>query len=99
MEPKSWKRPFQHGNCLVQVEPGMVAAVKITVCPDSKEARINIVDLCVNPWGHVLADNFILTDNKDENLNALSASALLIEDFEKDNYGDWKAVKIEEDAK
>lgn len=64
-----------------------------------KEVRINIVDLCVNPWGHVLADNFIMTDNKDENLNTLSPTTLLIEDFEKDSYGTWKSLNIEEEAK
>ena len=48
-----------------------------------KEARIKIIDLCVNPWGHILADQFVLTDQMDENLNNLSASPLLIEDFEK----------------
>lgn len=60
-----------------------------------KDASIRIIDLCVNPWGHVLADNFVLTDNKDENLNSLSPSAVLIEDFEKDNYGTWKTLEIE----
>ena len=60
-----------------------------------KQARIKIIDLCVNPWGHVLADQFVLTDKMDENLNNLSASALLIEDFEKNTYGKWESVKIE----
>jgi uncharacterized protein (DUF608 family) len=64
-----------------------------------KKASIRIIDLCVNPWGHVLADNFILTDNKNENLNKLSPSAILIEDFEKDNYGTWKSIPIEAGAK
>ena len=63
-----------------------------------KEASIRIVDLCVNPWGHVLADNFVLTNNQNENLDQLSPTALLIEDFEKDNYGTWKSVNIEAGA-
>ena len=63
-----------------------------------KEASIKIIDLCVNPWGHVLADNFILTDNKNENLSKLSPTSILIEDFEKDNYGTWEPVNIEAGA-
>ncbi len=61
-----------------------------------KEARIKIIDLCVNPWGHILTDQFVLTDQMDENLNNLSATALLIEDFEKNTYGTWESVKIGE---
>ncbi len=61
-----------------------------------KEARIRIIDLCENPWAHVLADNFVLTDNKDENLNQLSLLALLIEDFEKENYGTWEKITDDE---
>jgi uncharacterized protein (DUF608 family) len=64
-----------------------------------KQVSVRIIDLCVNPWGHILADNFILTDNKDENLNNLSSTAILIEDFEKDNYGTWKSVNIEAGVK
>ncbi len=61
-----------------------------------KEIRIKIIDLCVNPWGHVLADQFVITDNKEEDLNKLSASARLIENFEKNNYENWEVVKDEE---
>lgn len=62
-----------------------------------KQARIQIIDLCVNPWGHVLADQFVLTNNKNENLNALSSSAVLIDDFEKNDLGTWTEVKIDAD--
>jgi uncharacterized protein (DUF608 family) len=61
-----------------------------------KLAQIQIIDLCVNPWGHILADQFVLTNNKNENLNALSSSAVLIEDFEKNDLGTWTDVKIDE---
>lgn len=61
-----------------------------------KEARIRIVDSSTDPWGHILADQFILTNNPDENLNSLSNTALLIEDFERDTYRNWKIIKDEE---
>jgi uncharacterized protein (DUF608 family) len=57
-----------------------------------KTAVIQIVDKCVSPWGHVLADQFVLTDNSEEDLNNLSPKAQLIEDFERDNYGDWEKI-------
>lgn len=62
-----------------------------------KEARIKIIDMCVNPWGHVLADQFVLTNNPGENLDNPSSSALLVEDFEKDSYVKWETVKSEEE--
>ncbi len=60
-----------------------------------KKAVIQIVDKCVSPWGHILADQFVLTDNPNENLASLSSAAQLIEDFEKDDYGNWKVMKSE----
>jgi len=62
-----------------------------------KQAQIQIIDLCVNPWGHVLADQFVLTNNKNENLNALSSSVVLIDNFEKNDLGTWTEVKIDAD--
>ena len=57
-----------------------------------KTAKIRIVDMGVSGWGHVLADQFVLTDNADENLLAPSASATLLADFEGDDWGDWKVA-------
>lgn len=61
-----------------------------------KQARIQIIDLCVNEWGHVLADQFVLTNNKDEDLNTPSHSSVLLEDFEKDSLDTWAEVKIDD---
>jgi uncharacterized protein (DUF608 family) len=58
-----------------------------------KKAVIQIVDHATGGWGHILADQFVLTDNSAENLNNLTSDAQLIEDFEKDNYGNWEVVK------
>lgn len=63
-----------------------------------KEARIRIVDLCTSPWGHVLADNFVLTDLEKENLRNPSSSAAMIADFEQSGYGDWEKVASDETA-
>ncbi len=60
-----------------------------------KKAVIQIVDQGTGAWGHVLADQFVLTDDPNENLNSLSSSAQLIEGFENDNYGNWEVVKPE----
>lgn len=57
-----------------------------------KEVVIRIVDEANGPWGHILADQFVLTDSPDENLHQLSADALLLADFEGDGYGNWKAI-------
>jgi len=58
-----------------------------------KKAVIQIVDKATEGWGHIMADQFVLTDNSDENINSLTSDAQLIEDFEKDSYYKWEVVK------
>jgi uncharacterized protein (DUF608 family) len=60
-----------------------------------KKAVIQIVDQATGGWGHILADQFVLTDNASENLVILSGTAQLIEGFENDNFGPWEVVKPE----
>jgi len=60
-----------------------------------KKAIIQIVDQGTGGWGHILADQFVLTDDAAENLASLSINAQLIEDFEKESYGNWEIVKPE----
>lgn len=62
-----------------------------------KKACLKIIDLDVFEWGHILADRFVLTDNRKEQLDRLSSSALLLADFEGDDYGDWKIIDAEEE--
>jgi uncharacterized protein (DUF608 family) len=64
-----------------------------------KEALIRIVDQDVNPWGHVLADQFVLTDNQNEDISKPSADAVLVADFENDNYNGWKKIQENETEK
>jgi uncharacterized protein (DUF608 family) len=60
-----------------------------------KKAVIQIVDQGTGGWGHILADQFVLTDDPNENLVNLSSSAQLLEGFENDNYDSWEVVKPE----
>ncbi|MGV8137190.1 MAG: GH116 family glycosyl hydrolase [Mangrovibacterium sp.] len=60
-----------------------------------KNAVIQITDQSTDPWGHVLADQFMLTDNPNEDLARPSAEALLIADFEGEGYGEWKKLPEE----
>jgi uncharacterized protein (DUF608 family) len=58
-----------------------------------KKAVIQIIDNATGSWGHIMADQFVLTDNSGENLNNLTSGTQLIEDFEKDNFGKWEIMK------
>lgn len=60
-----------------------------------KKAVIQIVDNATGGWGHIMADQFVLTDNSEENLHNLSFDAQIIEDFEKNNFGNWEIIKPE----
>lgn len=57
-----------------------------------KKACIKVIDLDVHPWGHILADQFVLTNNKEENIKALSSAATLLADFEGQGWGEWQTV-------
>ncbi|MGQ8334932.1 GH116 family glycosyl hydrolase [Sunxiuqinia sp. A32] len=63
-----------------------------------KEATIQIVDQDTYPWGHILADQFVLTDNPNENLSNLSDDAILVADFENDNYNGWKKIQDSQES-
>lgn len=58
-----------------------------------KKAVIQIVDHATEGWGHIMADQFILTDNSEENLQSPAPEAQVFEDFEKETYGPWETVK------
>ena len=62
-----------------------------------KKAIVKVIDLDVYPWGHILADQFVLTDNKNENLYSLSSAATLLADFEGVNWGDWQVIDSSEE--
>lgn len=64
-----------------------------------KKASIKVIDLDVHPWGHVLADQFVLTNNKEEDIKALSSSATLLADFETQGWGDWQIIDSSADEK
>lgn len=46
-----------------------------------KKAFIKVIDLDVYPWGHILADQFVLTNNKEEDIKDLSSTATLLDRF------------------
>lgn len=64
-----------------------------------KNAVIRVVDLDVYPWGHILADQFVLTDNANENIYDLSASSILLADFEGNTNGNWEVIDSSEEEK
>lgn len=65
----------------------------------NKKAVIQIVDDAGGSWGHVLADQFVLTNNPDENLRNLSSDAVLIADFENDSYNQWEKLNQSDEAR
>ena len=40
-----------------------------------KKAFVKVIDLDVYPWGHILADQFVLTDNRNEDIYNLSSTS------------------------
>lgn len=57
-----------------------------------KKAVVKIIDLDVYPWGHILADQFVLTNDKNENLYDLSSTTTLLADFEDNDWGGWQIM-------
>ncbi|MCL3780019.1 hypothetical protein EMN47_06410 [Prolixibacteraceae bacterium JC049] len=60
--------------------------------------KVQIIDNSTSGWGHILADQFILTNNKNENLEQPSANATILNSFEKEGALAWE-VETEKDAK
>ena len=58
----------------------------------AKEARLKFIDLDTYGWGHILADQFILTDNRDESIRNPANSAIVIADFEADHLAGWEKI-------
>jgi uncharacterized protein (DUF608 family) len=64
-----------------------------------QRVRIQIVDQSTSAWGHVLADQFVISDEPIEDLKTGSGNAIVndltraavLADFEGDDYGDWVA--------
>ena len=61
-----------------------------------KEGRLKFVDLDTYGWGHILADQFILTDNPEESMRNPSETAILLADFEKENLEGWERITPEQ---
>lgn len=64
-----------------------------------KKAFVKVIDLDVYPWGHILADQFVLTDNRNEDIYNLSSTSTLLADFESNSWGDWQVVDSSEEEK
>ena len=54
-----------------------------------KVGQLQIIDFSAYPWGHILADQFVLTDNAQETLSQPSPDAVVLEDFEHEGWGEW----------
>lgn len=60
-----------------------------------KQANLKVVDLDINPWGHILLDQIILTDNASEDIYHPSRSAIVIEDFEGFALKKWNKINTD----
>lgn len=58
---------------------------------------MKVIDLDVYSWGHILADQFVLTDNRNEDIYNLSSTSTLLADFESNSWGDWQVVDSSEE--
>ena len=61
-----------------------------------KEGRLKIVDLDTYGWGHILADQFLLTDDNNESLRNPSPAAIIVADFERNNLQEWEIIGPDE---
>lgn len=64
-----------------------------------KKAILKVIDLDVYPWGHILADQFVLTNDENENLYDLSSTATVLADFEDNSWKDWQVMDSSEEEK
>lgn len=60
-----------------------------------QKARIEIIDKSAYPWGHVLADQFVLTDDDNEDIASPSHGSVVLEDFEHEGWKQWTAGKVQ----
>lgn len=60
-----------------------------------KPARFQIIDRSVNPWGHILVDQFLFTDNELSDIGRPAADDILFEDFEHDGWNKWQVINID----
>lgn len=60
-----------------------------------KDAKIKIIDIDTYGWGHILTDQFVLTNNKTESLHNPSSSSIVIANFEDDEMVGWEITNPE----
>lgn len=83
-----------HGKNKEHLEPVLWDVKKYK----GEKAHILAYDHNDGPWGHILMDQIIQTDNAEEDLYNISSSAIVIEDFE-DEQNDWEFINILPDEK
>lgn len=64
-----------------------------------KKLTVEIVDNATGSWGHVLADQFILTDKRQESIDQPTSSVFVLADFDGDNYEKWVASNQDDKCK
>ncbi|HBO45548.1 MAG TPA: hypothetical protein DD670_16780 [Planctomycetaceae bacterium] len=70
-----------------------------------KKVQIRIADRASGGWGHILADQFILSDEPVKDLQTGTGNEItgdsnrvvLLADFEGENYGDWTASNVDDE--
>lgn len=63
-----------------------------------KKLKIEVVDNSTGGWGHILADQFVFTNNKNENLASPTSNAFVFADFEEANYNSWQTSNQEKEC-